>query len=248
MKAQALEERAENGSLTWNLVTKNLEGHFLLRKKLHEKISKLEKYLKHFPPGSVHLQVALERNVKKDLHTASLNLRVPSNILHAEKTDSDVIKALDDAVKALLRELEAYKSSLRGEALWKRNARREELHQRKTASFASEPKPHGIGPQNQQEMVRELLKQFYDSLLHHARRHIRHDELARDLPRGAVDPKDIVDEVVGQAEARADKKPKQLSWRVWLYHLLHEELRRQRNSYKQREGKELPTEKTITLP
>src|SRR5205085_9865053 len=76
-------------ALPWNLVTKNLHGHELLRKKLHQKITKLEKHLEHFPPDTVHLQIVLERHPKKPLHSAALNLRVPSNILHSEKSSAD---------------------------------------------------------------------------------------------------------------------------------------------------------------
>ena len=45
--------------LPWNLVTKNLHGHELLRKKIHQKISKLEKHLKHFPADSVRAAPAI---------------------------------------------------------------------------------------------------------------------------------------------------------------------------------------------
>src|SRR5439155_912766 len=105
--------------LPWNLVTKNLHGHELLRKKLHEKITRLEKHLKHFPPGTVHLQIVLERQARKPLHNAALTLRVPSNILHSEKSAPDVIKAFDDAIKSLLRELESFKAELRRETFRK---------------------------------------------------------------------------------------------------------------------------------
>jgi len=68
----------------------------LLRKKLREKITKLEKHLKHFPKNTVHLQIVLERHPRKPLHIAALTLRVPSNILHSEKSARDVIKAFDE--------------------------------------------------------------------------------------------------------------------------------------------------------
>ena len=58
-------------------------------------LTKLEKHLKHFPPDSIHLQIVLERHPKKPLHSAALNLRVPSNILHSEKSSADVIKAFE---------------------------------------------------------------------------------------------------------------------------------------------------------
>src|SRR5467141_695183 len=123
-------------ALPWNLVTKNLHGHELLRKKLHQKITKLEKHLKHFPPDTVHLQIVLERHPKKPLHSAALNLRVPSNILHSEKSSAD-------AVKALLRDLDSLKAELRREVFWKRKERREQFRQLKVAGFAAEPMLEG---------------------------------------------------------------------------------------------------------
>ena len=134
-------------NLPWNVVTKNLHGHELLRKKIHEKIAKLEKYLKHFPPDTVHLHITLERHPRREGYTAALTLRVPSNVLQSTKSADDVIKAFDDAVKALLRELEAFKADLRREPLWKRKARREQLHEFNAEGFSPEPQRKGAGPQ-----------------------------------------------------------------------------------------------------
>ena len=120
-------------TLPWNLATKDLHGHELLRKKLEEKIKKLEKHLQHYPAGSLHLQIVLERHPRKPLFVARLTLRVPSNILRSEKSAWDVIKAFDDAVKALLRELASLKADLRREAYWKRKDRRKELHALRSA-------------------------------------------------------------------------------------------------------------------
>jgi ribosomal subunit interface protein len=111
-------------TLLWNIVTKNLPGHGLLQKKIRVKITKLEKHLVHFPDGTVHLHIALERHREKEHYTARLTLRVPSNILHFEKSAADVIKAFDDTMEALLAELEMLKSKLRGEQFWKRKERR----------------------------------------------------------------------------------------------------------------------------
>jgi ribosomal subunit interface protein len=106
--------------IPWNFVTKNLVGHELLRKKLLEKISKLQRHLKNFPADAVHLNIVLERQVRRHFHTARLTLRLPSNTLHTMKSAPDVIAAFDLAVKALLRELQDLKTDLRGEAAWKR--------------------------------------------------------------------------------------------------------------------------------
>ena len=98
-------------TLAWNLVTENLPENQLLQKKIRVKITKLEKHLVHFPEGTVHLHIALGRHREKEYYTARLTLRVPSNILHFEKSADDVIKAFDDALEALLRELEKLQSN-----------------------------------------------------------------------------------------------------------------------------------------
>jgi RNA polymerase sigma factor (sigma-70 family) len=149
-------------------------------------------------------------------------------------------------VKALLEELESWKSSLRGERTWKRKARREKLHEMKAGGFA--PEPQDEGPRNLAGLVRDLINRHYHALLRHAGRDLRHDELAGDIPRGAVGSQEIVDEVARQAENRADRKPSDMNWIVWLYHLLHEELCHQRRLFKQKRALEVSAEQSITLP
>ena len=156
--------------LPWNLVTKNLHGHELLRKKLHEKITRLEKHLKHFPPGTVHLQIVLERHARKPLHNAALTLRVPSNILHSEKSAPDVIKAFDDTIKSLLRELESFKAELRRETFWKRKGRREQRRELEAPGFATEPMAEGTGPQEMEDVVRRI-----EMVGHEEQRSVRRD-------------------------------------------------------------------------
>jgi ribosome-associated translation inhibitor RaiA len=110
-------------TLKWNLVTKNIRPRDQLLKKLQQKVLKMEKHLEHFPPDAVHLQVNLTRHPKRVLFTAALNLRLPSNVLHAEKSDEDPIPAFDQAVKAILREVSVLKSALRREAQWDQTIR-----------------------------------------------------------------------------------------------------------------------------
>ena len=109
--------------LKWALVSKRMRPHDQMRRKLQEKINKLEQHLVHFPADAVHLQVHLEQQANKQLFDAGLTLRLPSNTLHAAKQAPDPITAFDRAVKALLREVAVLKSALRHESDWKRKAR-----------------------------------------------------------------------------------------------------------------------------
>jgi ribosome-associated translation inhibitor RaiA len=69
------------------------------------------------------LQVNLEKSTKRNWFLAALTLRLPSNILRAQKSNADPIPALDQAIKALLREIAGLKSALRHESQWTRSSR-----------------------------------------------------------------------------------------------------------------------------
>ena len=235
--------------IPWNIVTKNLspdDARIPLEKKLQQKIAKFERDLAHFPPDAVHLQIVLEKHPRKDRYLASLTLRVPSDILHIEEAGRDLIGAFDDAVKSLLRKLKSYKSSLRREKLWKRKERREKLHALKATGFAPAPQDKGQGPQTHKEVVRELFQQHDKEFLRHVRRHILQDELAGDLPKDAVNPRDVLNEVARRAEAKADKGPKRGSWLTWFYRLIHQELKRQRRLWKHKKLGDSSVGKTKT--
>lgn len=243
-----MKDTAKLKMLPWNLVTKNLHGHELLRKKLHQKITKLEKHLKHFPAHTVHLHIALERNPKKECHTAALTLRVPSNILRGEKSAPDVIKAFDDALKALLRELESLKAEWRRETFWKRKARRAELRALIGARFAAEPQAEGAGPQSVRDVIRELLASHHARLLRYVRRQLWHDITAGEVPRDAIDPRAVVDEVARRALAAPQKKPDGMNYLLWFYVLARQELARRRKALKVQANEAVPLEAPQVLP
>jgi ribosome-associated translation inhibitor RaiA len=124
---------------SWNLVTKNFQAHEQLRRKLRSKIAKLERHLQRLPLEAVRLEVALEKHPNKDLFSAALSLRLLSHMLRSEKAAVDPVPALDRATKTLLRQVAGFKSSLRREALWKRQGRRAALRQFKAQGLAAPP-------------------------------------------------------------------------------------------------------------
>ncbi len=96
--------------------------------------------------------------------------------------------------------------------------------------------------------VSDLFQQHYDRFVEHVRRHLRDDELTEEIPRGAIDPRDIVEEAACQAATRAGQKPVTTGWLVWFFQLIHEELRRQRDALKQQEREEISVEARTNLP
>jgi RNA polymerase sigma factor (sigma-70 family) len=233
-------------TFSWNVETKNLHANESLLTKVREQLGTLQPFVKDYPPNSVHLLIELERDLKQDRYIATLTLRLPRNILRSRQTADDAMKAFDGALQALRHQLESQKQDARGQRLPKHA--RTEKEQWQSTEFAEKPQAAGAGPQNYQEVVREFLEHNYNRLLYHVRRHIHEYEATGDLPQGAVDPRDIVDEVARQAEARVSERPPMVEWLVWVFHLLHEELRRQRDFYRQKEAGEIPTEQPRRVP
>ncbi|MGC8828846.1 MAG: ribosome hibernation-promoting factor, HPF/YfiA family [Verrucomicrobiia bacterium] len=231
--------------LKWNIVAKNFDITQYLQKKIHHKISKLERYLKNFPPDTVHLHIRLERNPKNEQYVSALTLRVPSNIIHSEKRGKDMVKVFNDAVDAMFKELNSLKSELRREIYWKRKDRREQLRELKALGFAAQPQNVGEGPQNEQDVINDFVKQHYSKLVRHARRHIRTDELTGDIPSGFIDARAVVDQAISRAVAEADKKPEKMNWLLWIYKQIHDELRRRRSEFINKQQNEVSVEETV---
>jgi len=95
------------------LVTKHMRPHQQLEAKIGEKVGKLEAHLSHFPPDATHLQVSLTKHPSRDWFSAALTLQTPPATLHAEKEGIDPVPVFDQAVKALLREVDELKAILR---------------------------------------------------------------------------------------------------------------------------------------
>ena len=141
-----------HNAINWNIVNKNLSPGLNVKEKLVRKIAGLGKHLVHFPPETLYLQVMLEKQAKKETYTVKLTLRLPSNILHAEKSEDDLLHAIDAATTALESEVKSLKAALRGDYRWKRPAWRARRSTEEALLFA-EPMEAGAGPQSRTYFV-----------------------------------------------------------------------------------------------
>ena len=233
-------------TLAWNLVSKHIHPHDQLQRKIREKISKLEQHLQHFPPDAVHLLINLERHPKTEVFTASLTLRLPSNILRSEKESKDnPVPAFDSAVKALLRELEDLKAELRHEDSWRRKGRRVALHLLKPLRFAEAP--NRAGPKSLADTLAAMIKRYHGRLLYHVQRQLQRDQADGEIPRGAIKAEVVVDEVVRQALSKPESKPEDISYSMWLYSLVRRELKRRYRRLRLEGERNLPIDETVPL-
>lgn len=103
---------AETTYFPWNIVLKDAELTAAAQQQLRRKLSPLARLLQGFLPDAVHLQTVVERLLRPPRFRVALTLRVPSHIVHGEKTTPDLFSAVTRALAVLQREVQSLKARL----------------------------------------------------------------------------------------------------------------------------------------
>ncbi len=224
---------------TWHSTTRNIHAENLGLKFDH-RLDLIKKHLTHFPQGTVHLDISLEKNLKKDWYTAKLHLRLPARVLNATKEADNMMTAFDRAADVLVREIKKHKSELRGDANWDRRERRAGSDDKKVLWFQAVPE--FVAGQPVPEMLMEMLEQHRNRLLSHISELIRRDELAGRIPVNSANAEGILQTVIERALNEYDHKPARRTYKGWFEILAKEELGRRYENLRNRRapaGREL---------
>lgn len=208
---------------TWHSTTKNIHAENLGLKFSH-RLDLIKKHLAHFPQGTVHLDISLEKNTKKDLYTARLHLALPSRVLNASKDADNMMTAFDRAADVLVREIDKHKSELRGDANWERDERRAGANPTKVLWF--QPVPQFASDQSVPDMLMEMLEQHRSTLLTHIKRMIRRDEMTGRVRAASLTADDVMQTVNERALMEYSLKPERKTYKGWFEQLAREELNR----------------------
>src|SRR3984957_6599853 len=91
-----------------------------IEKEITHQIEKIQKRLQVFRPELVHLKAVLEQNSAREGAEVSLNLRLPSGQLAADKKASSATAAIKTAFDDLLQQINRHKELLRSSHRWRR--------------------------------------------------------------------------------------------------------------------------------
>jgi ribosomal subunit interface protein len=216
---------------TWHSTTRNIHAENLGLKFDH-RLDLIKKHLTHFPQGTVHLDISLEKNRKKDWYTAKLHLRLPARMLNACKEADNMMTAFDRAADTLVREIKKHKSELRGDANWGRRERRAGATDKKVLWFQAVPE--FVSDQPVPEMLMEMLSQHRNNLLSHITKMIRREEMAGRIPAGSVNSDGILQRVIERSLVEYSRKPERRTYKGWFEILAKEELARRYENLRQR--------------
>lgn len=87
-------------------------------------VEKLERLLKHYDPDLVLVHNSLEQVPRRTEFNFSLNLSLPTGILHSTGTGADIRTSVKAAVAEIKVQLKKHQEKLRKDYVWKRKGGR----------------------------------------------------------------------------------------------------------------------------
>jgi RNA polymerase sigma factor (sigma-70 family) len=188
-----------------------------IEKEITHQIEKIRKRLQVFRPELVHLKAVVEQNSPREGTEVSINLRLPSGQLAAEKKASTPTAAIKAAFDDLLQQINRHKEVLRSSHRWRRWRRGPQEPREPGVPFeqtlASVHTPtisaDDIGSYVNANLAR--LERFVDRELYFRG---AEDESAN----GGLSTSDVVNEVIARALSDGER-PEKMALEPWLYRL-----------------------------
>jgi RNA polymerase sigma factor (sigma-70 family) len=192
-----------------------------IEKEINHQIEKIQKRLHVFRPDLLHLKAVIEENSAREGVSVSLNLRMPSGQLAAQKKAPSATAAIKASFDELIQQIGRHKELLRSSHKWRRwrGGAQESaepgvpFEQTLAAVLPPTISADDIGSYVNANLAR--LERFVDRELYFRRSddeiHVSHDD-------DGLSTSEVVNEVIARALADHDR-PEKMTLEPWLYHL-----------------------------
>ncbi len=188
-----------------------------IEKEFQQQIERLGRRLVVFRPDLVHLKAIIEANNPREGTFVSLNLRLPSGQMAAQRSNHTPVSAIKAAFADLVSQVTRHKEQLRGHKRppARRRTQRDELRDvvpfENTFAAVHPPKISGADISLWIDANLPRLRDFVE-------RELAYREANGMLEEGAVSPEEVINEAI--ADALSDEeKPELLTLERWLYRL-----------------------------
>ena len=192
---------------------------------------KLARRLQVFKPELVHLHAILEL---QNSHSAkaSLNLRLPSGQLAAQKTGENALAALKNSFADLLSQVNKHKDLLRGNWSWK--GRKSQIRRQDEPMEQLLPSVGAVAqfrnPQSQPAFGHAAIDSWINANLKQLERFVdrelRYRVATGQIRSGQISREEVIDEVMVSALSHEEEKPDDVALENWLYRLALGAMRR----------------------
>jgi RNA polymerase sigma factor (sigma-70 family) len=201
-----------------------------VEREFHHQLGKLQRRLQVFKPELVHFHAILEHENGHSFG-ASLNLRLPSGQMAAQKTGANILTAIKAAFAELLAQLNKHKELLRGEWAWKHRRRPARqaagesrvLVEQTLASALPQVKPR---EETRNGDISNWVNANLQRLQRFVDRELRYRAASGQIREGQVTQGEVIDEVIVSALSHEEAKPDELSLESWFYRLALRAIRR----------------------
>jgi RNA polymerase sigma factor (sigma-70 family) len=188
-----------------------------LEKEINHLVEKLRKRLQIFRPELLHLKGVVEQSSPREGTIVSLNLRLPSGQLAAQRSARTPVAAVKSAFDDLLQQVTRHKDLLRSSHNW---SRRRSERSRTEAQVPFEQTLAAIQPSTvSAEDVRCYVNANLSRLERFVERELYFREATEEMTRDAVTKDEVIDEVIAGALGDGGDKPDKMALEPWLYRL-----------------------------
>ena len=188
-----------------------------LEKEINHLIDKLRKRLQVFRPELLHLKGVVEQNSVRAGTAVSLNLRLPSGQLAAQRSAPTPVAAIKSAFDDLLQQTTRHKDLLRSSHKWRR---RRSASSRPEAQVPFERTLAAVQPSTvSADDIRSYVNVNLSRLERFVERELYFREAAEQMVPDAVSKDEVIDEVIAGALASGGDKPDRMALEPWLYRL-----------------------------
>ena len=191
-----------------------------IEKEINHLVEKLRKRLQVFRPELVHLRGVVEQSSAREGITVSLNLRLPSGQMAAQKSASNASSAVKVAFDDLLQQISKHKDLLRNSHKWQR---RRVADFRPQSQVAFEDTVAAIHvPMASSDDIRSYVNASLGRLERFVERELYFRETAEEITVDFVSKEEVIDEAIARAlsdGATGGEKPESIALEPWLYRL-----------------------------
>ena len=189
-----------------------------IEKEIHQQVEKLRKRLQAFRPELVHLKGLIEENSPREGVVVSLNLRLPSGQMAAQKKAPAPGAAVKAAFDDLLQQITRHKDLLRSTHKFPRWRRGRETRPERQVPFeqtvaAVQPPVVSV------EDIRAYVNVNLARLERFVERELYFRETAEQIEADSISKEEVIDEAIVRALGDGNDKPERLALEPWLYRL-----------------------------
>src|SRR5579864_1001449 len=189
-----------------------------IEKEVNTQVEKLRKRLQAFRPELNHLKGMVEENSPREGTVVSLNLRLPSGQMAAERKAAGATSAIKGAFDDLLQQITRHKDLLRSTHKFPRWRGGDQVRPTKQVPFEStlaSVQPLMVSSDD----IRTYVNVNLARLERFVERELYFRETAEQIESDSISKEEVVDEAIVVALGNGSDKPERLALEPWLYRL-----------------------------